>query len=95
MKCKGEYPAPRSFHSVTAVGARVVVMGGRAHDNTHLADCHVFDTGNDLITIIGIFKILIPILEEENRVLLGYLFLHTEKCIHTLPNLKLQNYISA
>lgn len=45
MKCLGQPPAPRSFHSVTAVGTRVVVIGGRAENNDHLSDLHVFDTG--------------------------------------------------
>lgn len=45
MKCTGQPPAPRSFHSVTAAGSRVVVIGGRAENNDHLADLHVFDLG--------------------------------------------------
>ena len=45
MQVKGEWPAPRSFHTATAVGKRMVVMGGRGQDNNHLADFHIFDTG--------------------------------------------------
>lgn len=44
MKCKGQWPAPRSFHTTTAVGRRVVT-GGRGQDNNHHADFHIFDTG--------------------------------------------------
>lgn len=44
MKCTGQWPEPRSFHTVTGVNKRVVVMGGRSQDNQHLADCHIFDT---------------------------------------------------
>lgn len=44
MKCKGQWPAPRSFHTTTAVGKRVIVTGGRGQDNNHLADFHIFDT---------------------------------------------------
>jgi amphiphysin len=29
FKVKGRQPEPRSFHSTTAVGNKVVVMGGR------------------------------------------------------------------
>lgn len=45
MKIEGRPPAPRSFHSVTSVGNRVLVIGGRAEDNSHLSDVQVFDTG--------------------------------------------------
>ncbi|KAJ8304073.1 hypothetical protein KUTeg_017656 [Tegillarca granosa] len=45
MKAKGRQPGPRSFHTATAVGNRVVVMGGRAEDNKHYADLHIFDSG--------------------------------------------------
>ncbi|KAH3781796.1 kelch domain-containing protein 1-like isoform X2 [Dreissena polymorpha] len=44
MKITGQLPAPRSFHSTTAMGGRVVVVGGRGVDDKHLADLHVFDT---------------------------------------------------
>lgn len=44
LECKGQPPAPRSFHTATAVGKRIVVMGGRASDNSHLADFSVYDT---------------------------------------------------
>ena len=45
LEVKGQPPAPRSFHTATAVGKRIVVMGGRGVDNHHLADFHIFDTG--------------------------------------------------
>lgn len=41
---KGAPPAPRSFHTLTAVGSRLVVMGGRGRSNEHFADVHIFDT---------------------------------------------------
>ncbi|XP_052794960.1 rab9 effector protein with kelch motifs-like isoform X2 [Mya arenaria] len=44
MEIRGELPAARSFHTTTAVGNQVIVIGGRGQDNTHLADLHVFDT---------------------------------------------------
>ncbi|XP_025077294.1 LOW QUALITY PROTEIN: kelch domain-containing protein 1-like [Pomacea canaliculata] len=44
LKVQGIPPAPRSFHSMTAVGKRVVVIGGRGRDNSHFADLHIFDT---------------------------------------------------
>ncbi|XP_060569590.1 kelch domain-containing protein 1-like [Ruditapes philippinarum] len=44
MKINGERPVARSFHTATAVGKRMVVMGGRGQDNNHLADFHIFDT---------------------------------------------------
>ena len=42
---EGRQPEPRSFHSTTAVGKRVVIMGGRGEQNQHFADLHLFDTG--------------------------------------------------
>ena len=45
FKVKGRQPEPRSFHSTTAVGNKVVVMGGRGKQNQHYADLHIFDTG--------------------------------------------------
>ena len=42
---KGAAPAPRSFHSVAAVGSQVVVVGGRGRDNSHFADIHLYDCG--------------------------------------------------
>lgn len=44
MQITGQWPEPRSFHTATGVGGRVVVMGGRNQDNDHLADFHIFDT---------------------------------------------------
>ncbi|XP_070543260.1 kelch domain-containing protein 1-like isoform X2 [Ptychodera flava] len=40
----GRQPEPRSFHTVTGVGKRVVVIGGRGQDNKHFNDLHIFDT---------------------------------------------------
>ena len=45
LAVKGRRPEPRSFHSVTAVENRVVVMGGRGNEDQHFADFHVYDTG--------------------------------------------------
>ncbi|XP_014668880.1 PREDICTED: kelch domain-containing protein 1-like [Priapulus caudatus] len=39
----GRLPAPRSFHTGTAVGRRMVVLGGRSTDNQHYNDLHIFD----------------------------------------------------
>ena len=52
LACKGRLPVPRSFHTATAVGKRVVVMGGRAQDNKHLADFNVYDTGKYLTNYV-------------------------------------------
>nr|KAG5708616.1 hypothetical protein BaRGS_033037 [Batillaria attramentaria] len=41
---KGLAPQPRSFHTLTAVGNRLVVIGGRGRSNAHFADVHIFDT---------------------------------------------------
>lgn len=41
----GRQPEPRSFHTCTAVGNRVVVFGGRSLENAHFDDLHIFDTG--------------------------------------------------
>ncbi|CAG2233844.1 unnamed protein product [Mytilus edulis] len=43
-KVQGRQPEPRSFHTTTAIGKRVVVMGGRGEQNQHFADLHIFDT---------------------------------------------------
>lgn len=40
----GRQPEPRSFHTCTAVGNRVVVFGGRSLENAHFDDVHIFDT---------------------------------------------------
>ncbi|KAL5004200.1 hypothetical protein ScPMuIL_017656 [Solemya velum] len=44
LSVRGRQPEPRSFHTATSVGNRVVVMGGRAIDNNHFADLHLLDT---------------------------------------------------
>lgn len=44
LKSEGELPQPRSFHTVNAVGQRVIVMGGRGRDNAHFADIHIYDS---------------------------------------------------
>lgn len=41
----GRQPEPRSFHTCTAVGNRVVVFGGRSPENAHFNDLHIFDVG--------------------------------------------------
>ena len=41
----GQTPAARSFHTLTAVGNRAVLFGGRGTDNSHFADFDVFDFG--------------------------------------------------
>ena len=41
----GRQPEPRSFHTCTAVGNRVVVFGGRSPENAHFNDLHIFDIG--------------------------------------------------
>ncbi|KAK3096994.1 hypothetical protein FSP39_005475, partial [Pinctada imbricata] len=40
---KGKPPTPRSFHTTTAVGKRVVIIGGRGQDDQHLSDFEIFD----------------------------------------------------
>jgi hypothetical protein len=47
VQYKGERPARRSFHTATAVGKRVVVLGGRSTEDKHFQDFHIFDTGRD------------------------------------------------
>ena len=39
----GVLPQPRSFHSCTTVGTRIVLFGGINRENAHLNDVHVFD----------------------------------------------------
>lgn len=41
----GRQPEPRSFHTCTAVGNRMIVFGGRSPENIHFDDLHIFDTG--------------------------------------------------
>ncbi|XP_064608900.1 host cell factor 2-like [Liolophura sinensis] len=43
-KFRGRQPEPRSFHSATVVGNRVVILGGRGLTNQHYADIHILDT---------------------------------------------------
>ena len=41
----GRQPEPRSFHTITAVGNRVVVFGGRSLEDCHFNDLHIYDSG--------------------------------------------------
>ncbi len=45
MKVAGRQPDPRSFHTATTVGNRVVVLGGRGIQNQHFDEVNIFDTG--------------------------------------------------
>lgn len=47
----GRQPEPRSFHTCTAVGNRVVVFGGRSVENAHFDDLNIFDTGDETMTL--------------------------------------------
>ena len=47
----GRQPEPRSFHTCTAVGHRMVVVGGRSLKNTHFNDMHVLDLGKLTLNI--------------------------------------------
>jgi len=49
----GCQPEPRSFHTVTAVGDRVVVMGGRGLSDQHFKDFHIFDTGISILYVVN------------------------------------------
>ncbi|KAL8577885.1 hypothetical protein ACOMHN_018690 [Nucella lapillus] len=42
LKSEGKLPEPRSFHTVSAVGQQVIVIGGRGRDNSHFADIHIY-----------------------------------------------------
>lgn len=44
LKPKGTPPPPCSFHTLTAVGDRLVVIGGRERTNAHSADIYIFNT---------------------------------------------------
>ncbi|ESN98682.1 hypothetical protein HELRODRAFT_185029 [Helobdella robusta] len=44
LSIAGKYPSARSFHSSVAVGDRVLVCGGRAADEHHFNDAHIFDS---------------------------------------------------
>ena len=61
----GREPEPRSFHSCTAVGNRVIVFGGRSPQNIHFDDIHIFDVGTkqQCSNLFCIVKIMI-----DNRV---------------------------
>lgn len=39
----GSLPQPRSFHTCTTIGNRIVLFGGINRENVHLNDLHVFD----------------------------------------------------
>lgn len=57
---------------MTAVGKRVVVIGGRGRDNSHFADLHIFDTGEKTLLSFSIFLFssMLPlrlVTEKENR----------------------------
>jgi len=41
---RGINPSPRSFHTLTAIGSKLVVYGGLNIGDEHLSDVHVFDT---------------------------------------------------
>ena len=45
MDISGRQPEPRSFHTATTVGKRVVVLGGRGITNQHFGDVNIFDVG--------------------------------------------------
>ncbi|XP_077989596.1 kelch domain-containing protein 1-like [Glandiceps talaboti] len=44
MTTTGRQPEPRSFHTATSVGKRIVISGGRSQDNKHFNDIHILDT---------------------------------------------------
>lgn len=46
LKLTGRQPEPRSFHTATTVGDRVVVLGGRGVKDQHFSDFHIFDTSS-------------------------------------------------
>ena len=48
-------PEPRSFHTVTAVGDRVVVAGGRGTSDQHFQDFHIFDTSRLFLSASNLF----------------------------------------
>ena len=45
----GRQPEPRSFHTITAVGNRVVVFGGRSLEDSHFSDLHIYDSGGHIL----------------------------------------------
>lgn len=45
LTASGQIPAPRSFHSLTAVGERAVLFGGRGRNDQHFDTFDVYDFG--------------------------------------------------
>lgn len=45
LQIGGRVPAPRSFHTLTAVGNKAVLFGGRGKNDKHFANFDVFDFG--------------------------------------------------
>ena len=45
LKVKGRQPEARSFHTISAVDNRVVVIGGRGLQNQHFKEIHIYDAG--------------------------------------------------
>ncbi|KAK7011091.1 kelch domain-containing protein 1 [Biomphalaria glabrata] len=45
LSVTGQVPAPRSFHSLTAVGNKAVLFGGRGRNDQHFDKFDVFDFG--------------------------------------------------
>ncbi|XP_005098914.1 kelch domain-containing protein 2 isoform X2 [Aplysia californica] len=43
LKVSGDAPAARSFHTLTSVGNRAVLFGGRGRDHQHFSNFDVFD----------------------------------------------------
>ncbi|KAK3764256.1 hypothetical protein RRG08_033338, partial [Elysia crispata] len=43
MKIEGPLPGPRSFHTLTTVGNKAVLFGGRGRDNKHFDAFEIFD----------------------------------------------------
>ncbi|XP_041364759.1 kelch domain-containing protein 1-like [Gigantopelta aegis] len=43
LKVEGRQPEPRSFHTISAVNNRLVVIGGRGLKNQHFSEIHIFD----------------------------------------------------
>ena len=62
----GRQPEPRSFHTCTAVGNRVVVFGGRSLENAHFDDLHIFDTGESIVTVQLSGHIFLTILQQRD-----------------------------
>ena len=43
LQITGRRPQPCSFHSLTAVGDRAVLIGGLNNNDQHLNEIHIFD----------------------------------------------------